>query len=274
LHGGSEGEVGIEQIRQPERPEYIASDDHACALALDTPEKYVSYYRQWQVDMRFELEDAKESGMASAAVHRIEQSFQKMLRIWSLNVEAYEGNWRWMVQHMLPPDGEQSWRWRKTAEVVLERMEMKPLVELRERLNAYVLEMEEIDKERQYWTSAVGMLLSESQEKPSSWASAAEMHLKIGGCVANVERLAEREWTTVKQLAVTWASSLGDFNAAVCNVEAEPYMPNWVAISSQIVKIALERGLLKQCDDSNDKESTDGRKNAAGENQMTVQVAV
>lgn len=261
-------EASIEQVRPTERPEYTHCEDRACALALDTPEKYASYYRQWQVDTRFELEYAKESGMTSVAVHHVEQMFQKMLRIWSFNVEVYEENFRWMVQRMLPPDGEQLMRWRKIAEIVLKRLEMKSLVELRKRFKEYVLEMEEIDRQRHRWAGGIRTILSASAHKPASWASAAEKHIDVGECAANLECLSKRELNAVKQLALTWATTLGDFNAAVCNMEAEPYIPNWVAISSQIVEMALERGLLKNYDDSNDRESTDRRANvtmAAGD---------
>jgi len=48
--------------------------------------------------------------------------------------------------------------------------------------------------------------------------------------------------------------ALGQFSAALAHMACIPYVPDWVAVTEELVRMAEERGLLCQVEDGQDVE--------------------
>lgn len=216
------------------------------AKSLDTPDTFLLYWREWQVELKHllhvYLEDKDESSLQD-----IKTIFDKMVKIWTYNTRFYPNVFKIVTLKMTLKDDIRTELWQELA---VEIMRSTPEANVNQLYKFWMKYLSKMDILRGYKEKAESALaqLEDSYAKLSpenySLYKFGRYQIETAALAYELNQIAEKTWRYSLRLCTAWALAIGETNIALCHAKTEPNMPNWILITKSMIDIAVKNGTI------------------------------
>jgi hypothetical protein len=226
--------------RAKKLPLYPAMQDlFDTAFRLQDAESLFLYYREWQIEMKYLLQRI-EKKFSPELEAQILEKLNNMAKLWLVNTRLYPENFKQLMHKYSVPDSKAGSKWVDIARDIRAKVSDEQLEKLGEFWTTYVMDVETInttkDTElRELHTIAEAL---EKNADPDLYCmkSMSASHLSLGALLHDMICTQEALWTKAVQVAGKLSQVIGPMNVCLCHVLSSPHPPNWVAITSELVK--------------------------------------
>ncbi|EFN53496.1 hypothetical protein CHLNCDRAFT_136809 [Chlorella variabilis] len=221
------------------------------ARELATPEDYTAYYQQSQVEMKFALQMCREGGMAEEDKKAVEGTHRLMQDVWQQSMRLFPNHVKTFMRDLSAPDGTEGERWEAlAAKVELSEVDLHLLFRGYRR---FLKQSSRIAQDRQHLQGQLQQALAAHERllaAGAAWPRQLTMHaqaaaaLEVLDVAQGLDSLAEHEFHLIMDFGLLHSNVLGQFQMAMINAEAAPFVPNFLEIARRELRLAAESGRL------------------------------